>query len=119
MSDEVHEVVAFDFNSLTVGDIEDIEAFTEMSFEKFAEQVDEWQEEKRTPPQRISTFLMFIAARHDNPDLTLDEVRKWPLASIKAKSVDAPPTDGAESHPNGSAPSAPSLVGAPPPPSAP
>lgn len=119
MSDEMHEVVAFDFNTLTVGDIEDIEAFTEMSFEEFAAQVDKWQAEQRTPPQRISTFLMFISSRHANPDLTLDEIRKWPLASIKTKSVDAPPTDGVESPTNGSAPSAPSLVGAPPPPSAP
>lgn len=109
----------FDIDTFTIGDAEDFETVTGMTVQELYAEFEKAEAKNGDIelPFRIVVALIWLRDRRTNPELTVEEVRKYKLSDLTG-TPEGPPTEGAESPTNGSVPSAPPSPGAPPPPSA-
>ena len=83
------EVIEIDFDSLTLGEVSEME----MQFEAPMGRIQQMAEEGY---MSVITFLAFMSKRRKKPSATLDDIGKVKLVSIKEVEVERP-TEASES----------------------
>lgn len=82
MSEEA--TLTFDLDKVTLGDIVDIEEVCGIPWDDIVEM--------DSPPTKVLLAMVWVAKRRDDPDFTLDDARKTPVADIRAMTVESDPT---------------------------
>lgn len=83
--------VTLDLNTLTFGDVEDLEETSGMSYDEIEKHV----KDGANPPLKLAKALLWVALRQHNPDLTLDDIRSLKLHDLGELNITAgevPPT---------------------------
>lgn len=75
--------IVLDVNQLTVGDVEDIEAICEKSFDEL---------DFQHPSAKLMKAIIYITGRRDDPAFTLEDARQVRLTDVRLQEEVNPPT---------------------------
>lgn len=81
-----NEVIQFDVNSLTLGEVETMEEIVGRDVMRELGQ--------GTPSVKTLLALVYVVKRRDNPEFTLDDARKLKVAAIRAEAAADPKENG-------------------------
>lgn len=84
--DDNDEVLEFDVNSLTLGEVEEME---EIVGGEVMRQLGDG-----APSVKTLVALVYVMKRRTNPDYSLDDARKMKVAAIKAEAAGDPKENG-------------------------
>ena len=86
----------FSVESITVGDMEDVEEITGLPFGKVVELLGSAESGGTMAiPIKVLKALIFIIYRHDNPDFTLADARKVKVTELELVLEEPRPTEAA------------------------
>lgn len=88
----------FSVDSLTVGDLEDVEEMTDMSFDDILGLLTSGKvgtNGKLGIPIKILKALVFVIYRADNPDFSMDDARKVKVGELEVVLSEPDPTEPA------------------------
>lgn len=80
------DLLEFDINTLTIGDIEDIEDICGIAYEQI-----KWDK----PSAKLLRAVVYISGRKQNPDFTMQDARNVRAVDFKA-GTEANPTTGGD-----------------------
>lgn len=93
----------FSVDSLTVGDLEDLEEISGMGFDELLGKLSSAGENGRIGlPLKVLKALVFVVYRAENPSFTLEDARKVRVSELEVVLANGDPTEPAGAGPSSS-----------------